>query len=165
MLKNTLLALFLIAITACDSNLVRLPIDPSAVEVRTAGDGVSVPAFDGTHWTLGTSTAELHYPCNVQVGDEIVEAIVYGERVAPDVGAGPFSQGNIQRLEIQSQLAFPIDVLVGAQPTTPPDVFTLIDIVLAEGHAVTSANTYSIVVQGNGIPGDRWAGAYLYVLR
>lgn len=157
--KCTAIALALL-LAAC-TNIVSLTIDPSAAQVPTDGE---TPVFDGKHWILGNTTADLRYPCPVQAGDRILGAIVYGQRhEAP----GPGSTGTIERLDVFSQQHSTVAPTVMASDPSADDslIGLLIGVPDDLPEYVIDDYTYSIVVRGNGVAGDRWAGAILYVKR
>jgi hypothetical protein len=152
---TVLLALLASCTTTPGPALFSMQIDPSACQPAA---GSPAPSFDGAMWVLGESTSALRCPIPVQAGDTLTEWIVFVQRDAP----GPTTTARLQHLETVSGLHG--DVGASLTDSTSPGPYVPIGLAIAPV-SVTDDDTFSLLITGGGIAGDRVGPAIVYGLR
>jgi hypothetical protein len=154
-IKATIFALLAAGCVAPEPEHISIQIDPSACEAPSGG-----PVFDGALWAIGESTAPLRCPIPVQMGDTLTEWVVFVQRDSPQ--AQPSTTARLQHLETVSGLHGDVGPAVTDGTAAGPYVPIGANI---PSTSVTDDDTFSLLITGGGVPGDRVGPSIVYGLR
>jgi hypothetical protein len=139
-----------------------LPLSVDGSLARPVTDGTPAPVFNGTHWIIGTTTSPLRYSAQLEAGDTLRGAVIYGRRT--DINADSRATLELIDAVVQIPQAFSDETLA----PDPVDAwrYTALDVrAFDDGITINEDTSVSVRVHGNGVAGDAWAGATFYVLR
>jgi hypothetical protein len=157
-MRTLLIAILVGCTTPPGSTIFTMQIDPSACEAAANPTGEPAPFFDGAMWVLGESTSALRCPIPVQIGDILTEWVVFVQRSAP----GPTTTVRMQHLETVSGIHG--DIGMPLTDGTTPGPYVPINLHIPPT-MVTDDDTFSLLVTGGGIAGDRVGPSIVYGLR